>query len=270
MNIKFQTKRYFNHMFLIPPETYIENLKKIYQKYGSSKVKTLKEFKRLALAEAKKVSQIMGKISKESRLEVILAKDIVIQVLQSTYDSLNSLFVRINHNYKNERRSVYDNNEEYMEIIRKYEINKVKLFKYTIKNVCKQVKIAFASLQRSVFHYLELKDPNVIDLINRASKIGRHFALSPNCITKDDVIEILEKYYENLKYIITNEKESDISKYAMIIICDIIYEYFGLEEEQVFSSIQERVDLKNDNDINKLLILINDLVGNNLNIIYEL
>lgn len=270
MNFKFQTKRYFNHMFLIPPETYIENLKKIYLKYGNSKVKTLKEFKRLALAEAKKVSQVMGKLSKESRLEVILSKDIVIQVLQSTYDSLNSLFVRINHNYKNERRSVYDNSEEYMEIIRKYEVNKVKLFKYTIKNVCKQVKIAFASLQRSVFHYLEQKDSNVIDLINKASQIGRHFAIAPNCLTKEDIKDILEKYYHNLNYIISNEKDSDISKYATIILCDIIYEYFGLEEEQVFSSIQERVDLKNDNEISKLLVLINDLVGNNLNVIYEL
>ena len=153
-------------MFLIPPENYIEHLNNLYQKYGGSRIKTLKEFKKLALAEAKKVSQVLGKINKESRMEVILAKDIILNVLQSTYESINSIFIRINHNYKNERRRVYDNNTEYMDVIKKYEQNKIKLFKYTIRNVCKELKISFESLQKSIFYYLELKDKDVVSLFS--------------------------------------------------------------------------------------------------------
>lgn len=270
MNYKFHNKRYFNHLFMIPSENYIENLRKFYLKYGSSKTKSLKEFKRLALMEAKKVTQIMGKVSKELRLEVILAKELVIKVLQSTYDSINNLFIRINYNYKNERRKAYDDSNEYLDIIKKYEHNKQKLFKYTVKNICKSLKIEFNTLQKSVFHYLEKEDIEISQLINKASSIGKHFAIAPHCLSTEDIIEILEKYHTNLKYIIVNENNNNISKYAMIIICDIIYEYFGLEEEQIFSCIKERTELSSNSDIIRLLDSISDLVSNNLNLIYEL
>ncbi len=36
--------------------------------------------------------------------------------------------IQDNNNFKNERRKVYYDNNNYMEVIRKFEINKIKLF----------------------------------------------------------------------------------------------------------------------------------------------
>lgn len=256
-------------MFLIPPENYIETLKKLYQKYGKARIRSLKEFKRLAIAEAKKVSQMLGKIQKDKRMEVILSKDIVVKVLQSTYTSINSLFIRINHNYRNERRNVYENNSEYMNIIKKYEENKLKLFKYTLRKVCEEVKISFASLQKSVFYYLDQKESDVTILIDKSSSIGKHFAIAPRNIQLEEVIEILEKYYENMNYIVCSSN-TNLIKYANILISDVIYEYYGIEEEQVFLLLNEREDIKNNLKVVSILNKIALLVGKNIDKIYEI
>ena len=274
MNLKYQkfqaNKRYFNFNFIIPPEKYLENLKNLYRKFEDFKPKSLKDLKRLALIEAKKTSQALMKISKESRLEIILSREAVMKILQSTFDSVNGLFIKINHNFKNERRRVYEDNEKYMEIIKKFETNKLKLFRYTIKNICKSSKISFESLQKSIFMYLKKQDNQVIDLVNKSSNLGKHYAIAPHSIIASEVLEILRKYYSNLKFILSNSPDSDVSKYALVIVNDIIYENYGLEEEQIFNLITERKEFKENKEIIQYLNLIKDLVTENLNTLFEL
>lgn len=255
---------------MIPPEQYIQRLKQFYLKFGGVRPKSLKELKRLALMEAKKASLALMKITKEARLEILLSKELVITILQSTFEFVNSLFIKINHNFKNERRSVYHDNKQYMDVIKEFEVKKLKLFRYSIKNFCKNSKISFDSLQRSVFMYLERNDIEIVNLVNSADKLGKHFAIAPQSITINEVIEILQKYYLHLNFILTNSKGTDISKYGLIIVNDIIYENFGLEEEQIFSLIEERTEFKDDPEIKKQLLLIKSLVTDNLSTLFEL
>lgn len=271
MSYNFHSKRYYNHIFLIPPEQYLDTLKKFYLKFGNNmRPKTLKEFKKLALIEAKKVSQALVKISRESRLEILLSKEVVLKVLETTFESVNGLFIKINHNFKNERRKVYNNNAEYMEVIKKFEVNKLKLFRYSIKKICKNSSISFESLQRSVFLYLDRHDNEVIDVVNSAAKLGKHFAIAPNSITLVEVEEILDKYHKNLNFILTNSKGTDVAKYSLIIVNDIVYENFGLEEEQIFNLLESRKEYKTNVKINSLLTKIKDVVSDNLSVLFEL
>ena len=267
--MKFHRK-YYNHVFIIPQQQVLENLKNFYIKYGSMKPKSLKELKRLALIEAKKASQTLMNVSKKERLEIIISKEAVCKILQSTFDSVNSLLVKFNHNFKNERRKVYENNEEYMNIIKKFEINKLKLVRYYLKSICKSSKINFDSLQRSVFHYLGRNDTEVMAIVNSTRSLGKHNAIAPSSMTSVEVIEILDKYYQNLNYIVTRSPDNDVGKYALIIVNDIIYEYFGLEEEQIFSLVSERPEIRENKNVQDHLIKIKHLVSDNLNLLFDL
>ncbi len=109
-----KNRKYFGYMFSLNPEKYMEKLKLFYETF-SQKPKSLKELKRLALIEAKKVSQALmkyTKLSQQSRLEIILSSDLVIQILETTFNAVKSLFTKINNNFKNERRKVYYNNKK--------------------------------------------------------------------------------------------------------------------------------------------------------------
>lgn len=268
-----KNRKYFGYMFSLNPEKYMEKLKLFYETF-SHKPKSLKELKRLALIEAKKVSQALmkyTKLSQQSRLEIILAADLVIQILESTFNAVKSLFTKINNNFKNERRKVYYDNNNYMEVIRKFEINKIKLFRYYIKNICKNSNISYPSLQKSVFYYMEQGNTQIVSLINSVSIIGKNYGLTPKSIEKIEVIDVLKKYHKYLSYLIqnNNKNNSDTLKYSLIIVNDIIYEHFGLEEEQIFGVLKENNNFNNDVEIKSLLEKIKILVTDNIESIFE-
>lgn len=287
MNFKYYNKRYFASSFMIPPEKYIEALKKIY-KYNQSKTKSLKEFKRLALLEAKKAcTALVNLYSKKSRYQVILSKSLTTELLKSIHDTAHKLFVKINQNYKNERRKVYNNNIEYMNIIKKYELNKLKLFKHIVKSICKNTKISYENLQTSVFYYLEKNDNDIVDIINNTKNIGKsNYVIAPNKISTIEIVDILNKYYENLQYIINNAvSNSDnanntinynnnsnacLIRYSLVIVSDIIYEYYGLEEEQIYEAIKINTNICTDKTVNQKLLSIKNIISNNLSSIFEL
>ena len=56
----------------------------------------------------------------------------------------------------------------------------------------------------------------------------------------------------------------------MIIVNDIIYEYFGLEEEQIFSLVSERPEIRENKNVQDHLIKIKHLVSDNLNLLFDL
>jgi hypothetical protein len=157
-----------------------------------------------------------------------------------------------------------------MEVIKKFEVNKLKLFRYSIKKICKSSSISFESLQRSVFLYLDRNDGEVVRIVNSAARLGKHFAIAPNSVSLVEVEEILEKYFNNLNFIMTNSKGTDVAKYSLIIVNDIIYENFGLEEEQIYNLLESRKEYKNNNKIIEYLNKIKDLVSDNLSGLFEL
>lgn len=270
MNYKYQHRRYFPTFFNIPHEKYVDQLKKMY-KLGQNRSRTLKDMKRLALMEATRACVAVGKVSRESRLEVILSKEIVLKILQSTIDSVHNVFIKINNTFRNERREVYEHSEQYLDVIRKYEINKQKLLRYTIKNICKKTKIEFMNLQKSVFHYIEKNDSEITEVINKFSSVGKSYALAPHLLGIKDMIEILQKYHEHLLYIINSSNDStDITRYSIIIVSDMIYEYYGIEEEQILVSLKEKNELKENLEIQKLLSDIKSLISNNLISLFEI
>ncbi len=58
-------------------------------------------------------------------------------------------------------------------------------------------------------------------------------------------------------------------KYSLIFISDIIYENYGMEEEQVFACIEEK-NLKQNNEINIYFNEIKNMIQNNLNLLFDL
>lgn len=266
MNYKINAKKYYGHIFLIPTQDYLERMKTLMNKYKLHP-KSLKQLKRLALLEAKKQSS--GINFKHNSSKSIISKESVIRVLESTYDSINPLFIKLNHNFKNERRSVYSDNDKYLETIRKFETNKTKLFKYTIKNICKNTKLDFKQLERSVFYYIAKKDTQVLEAVNKSYKIGKHFAMAPHNMKVNDLIEILHKYYQNLNFLINSSKNSELARFALIIVGDVIYEYYGIEEEQVFAYIEEQ-NLYENPEVKKYIDMIGNIVQDNLKVVFNL
>jgi hypothetical protein len=265
-------KKYYGHVFLMPPEQYVEYLRRVYLKFKNSNgPKTLQELKRLALEEAKKASTTMNvKEGKNEDNENFLLKEDVIKLLKSVYDIVSPLLLKMSHNYKNERRKVYEDNAQYFEVIKRFELQKVKLLSYTIKSIGKVMKIKYKTLQSSVFYYLEKKDKEIYDLINSFSNVGKSFALAPKYLNLEGVIEILKTYYENLKYLITSSEKSEILNYSLIIMNDLVYENFGLEEEQVYAAINEKKLNETNKEVNLYLNLIKNLILDNVFSLFDI
>jgi len=94
-------------------------------------------------------------------------------------------------------------------------------------------------------------------------------ALAPKFINEVEIIEILKTYYDNLKYLINNSKENEMMKYSLIFISDIIYENYGMEEEQIFACIEEK-KLKENKEVNYYFNEIKMMIQSNLNLLFDL
>ena len=117
-----------------------------YYKYKfSNGPKNLTEFKKLALEEAKKISSIIkNEISKKNKKkkkesennDVIIDKDILKKNLLYLYDIVNPLLTKLHLNFKNERRKFYEEEDKYLEIIKKYEVQKMNIISYACSISC--------------------------------------------------------------------------------------------------------------------------------------
>ena len=97
------------------------------------------------------------------------------------------------------------------------------------------------------------------------------FALAPKNLGLDEIKDILRTYLDNLKYLIENSKNDSKKnvKYSLVLINDIIYENFGLEEEQIFAFIQDR-NLNENREIGELLKSIQDLTIQNFSNLFDI
>jgi hypothetical protein len=270
-------KRYYGHTFLIPPENYIEFLKEVYKKFKNTKGhKSLYELKRLALKEAQKATSAMifkENLTSTSKNFRKVSKEDLIKIFKAIYEIINPLFIKINHNYKNERRKNYHDNPKYLSIIKTFEQQKSNLINFTLKSICKAMKIKVSHLQEKVSHFIKTNDQDIISVLNEFVKIGKMFALAPKKLKFEEVKEILQTYYENLKYLITNAKDNKDDKrnlkFSLVLINDIIYENFGLEEEQIFAFIQEN-NLSENKEISDILKMIQEMIIENFSNLFDI
>jgi hypothetical protein len=266
-------KKYYGHIFLMPPTPYVDFLKKIYDKYkGSNGPKNLMEFKKLALEEVKKVAdKVPCRKSKTTtdKGESIIQKDDVIKLFKAIYCIIDPILLKLNQTYKNERRKHYNNNDKYLEIIKAFIEQKQNIILYTMKQVCKLKRIKYTTLQTSLFHYLGLGDNDIQDIVNSFTRAGKNFTIAPKRLEYSDILDILKFYNDNLTYIIQNHRYSGMVKYSLIFINDLIYENFGLEEDQVFAFINEN-EIINNGDINYYVSTIKQIIIDNLtNLFHE-
>jgi len=251
-----------------------------YLKYRfSAGSKNIADLKKFALEEAKKISSLIknNKMSKKKERRksesedsnYIIEKPVLKKLLLSLYDIVNPLLIKLHLNFKNERRKNYENNEKYLEIIKCYEQQKMNLLTYTIKSICKMVNLQFSTFQKNIFNYIEKNDLDIINIINTFCNLGKLTALAPKFINEVEIIEILKTYYDNLKYLINNSKENEMMKYSLIFISDIIYENYGMEEEQIFACIEEK-KLKENKEVNYYFNEIKMMIQSNLNLLFDL
>jgi hypothetical protein len=260
-NIDFQLYRYF------------------YFKYKfSNGPKNLMEFKKLALEEAKKISTIIkNEISKKNKKkkksteneDIIIDKDILKKILLYLFNIINPLLTKLQLNFKNERRKYYKEEDKYLEIIKKYEEQKMNIITYAIKSICKMVNFQFSILQKNIFNYIERNDIDIKNIINSFSNLGKISVIAPKYITEKEVKDVLKTYYDNLKYMLENYNENEMIKFSFIFISDIIYENYGIEEEQIFSCIEEKNMLRN-NEIKFYFEEIRIMMQKNLNILFDI
>jgi hypothetical protein len=267
LNQLYLHKKYYGHVFLMPPTPYVEFLKKIYDKYRNSNApKTLVELKRLALEEAKKISNNItckkSKTKDEDGISII-QRDDIIRLFKAIYAIIDPILLKLNQAYRNERRKNYINNEKYIEIIKSYEEQKSGIVSFTIKQVCKLKRIKYTTLQSSLFYYLNREDNEIYEAVNSFTKAGKAFTIAPKRLEYNEIIDMLKFYNDNLNYIIQNHKGSGMIKYSLTFINDLIYENFGLEEDQVFAFINEN-ELMNNNDINYYVTNIKQTIIDNL------
>lgn len=240
--------------------------------------KNLTELKKFALEEAKKISTLIknNKSSKNTRKQreseesiQIIEKPLLKKLLSSLFDIINPLLIKLHLNFKNERRKNYEDNEKYLEIIKAYEQQKMNLLTYTIKSICKMVNLQFSTFQKNIFNYIEKNDLEVINIINSFCNLGKLSALAPKFVDESEIIEILKTYYDNLKYLIANSQENEMMKYSLIFISDIIYENYGMEEEQIFACIEEKKLMEN-KEVAFYFKEIQVMIQNNLNLLFDL
>jgi hypothetical protein len=236
------------------------------------------EFKKLALQEAKKISSIIkNEISKKNKKkkkstendEIIIDKDILKKILLYLFDIINPLLIKLELNFKNERRKYYNEDDKYLEIIKKYEEQKMNIITYAIKSICKMVNFQFSILQKNIFNYIERNDIDIKNIINSYYNLGKISTNAPKYITEKEVKDVLKTYYVNFKYIIQNYTGNEMIKFSSIFISDIIYENYGIEEEQIFACIEEKNMLKNP-EIKYYFDEIRDMMQNNLNVLFDL
>jgi hypothetical protein len=267
-------KKYYGHIFLMPPTPYVDFLKKIYDKYRNTNApRNLLELKKLALEEAKKKTNNIPcrkSKTKTERGEAIIQKDDVIKLFKALYTIIDPIMLKLNQTYKNERRKYYNNNEKYLDSIKSYIDQRSNIVLYTVKSICKLKKIKYTTLQTSVFHYLNNEDSDIYEIINSFTKAGKNFTIAPKRLEYSDILDILKFYNDNLNYIIQYHKGSEMIKYSLIFINDLIYENFGLEEDQVFAFINENENLVNTNDISYYVSMIRQTIIDNLtNLFHE-
>jgi hypothetical protein len=240
--------------------------------------KNLTELKKFALEEAKKISSLI-KNSKNSKCtkrrseseenNKIIDKPLLKKLLLSLFDIINPLLIKLHLNFKNERRKNYQDNGKYLEIIKAYEQQKMNLLTYTIKSICKMVNLQFSTFQKNIFSYIEKNDLEIIRIINSFCNLGKLSALAPKFVDESEIIEILKNYYDNLKYLIENSQENEMMKYSLIFISDIIYENYGMEDEQIFACIEEKKLMEN-KEVCYYFKEIQVMIQNNLNLLFDL
>ena len=75
-----------------------------------------------------------------------LLKEDLIKIFKAVYDVINPILVKINQNFKNERRKNYEDNKKYLSIIKTFEQQKSNLITFTIRSICKAMKIKFSQV----------------------------------------------------------------------------------------------------------------------------
>jgi hypothetical protein len=266
-NQLYLQKKYYGHIFLMPPTPYVDFLKKIYDKYkNSTGPKNLMELKKFALEEAKKITTKLPCRKSKTRTtqgESLIQKDDVIKLLKGIFCIIDPILLKLNQAHKNDRRKHYNNNEKYLEIIKAFYEQRTNIILYTIKSVCKLKRIKYTTLQTSLFYYLNNEDNDIYELINSFTRAGKNFTIAPKRLEYNDILDILRFYYDNLTYIIQNHRNDEMVKYSLIFINDLIYENFGLEEDQVFAFINEN-DIINASEISYYVTTIKQLIIDNL------
>ena len=81
--------------------------------------------------------------------------------------------------------------------------------------------------------------------------------------------DVLRTYHDNLKYMLENSGENEMIKFSLIFISDIIYENYGIEEEQIFACIEDRDMLRN-SEIKRYFEAIKGMISDNLNVLFDL
>jgi hypothetical protein len=254
-------KKYYGNIFLQSHSPYIEFMKKVLEKYKNSDLpKTLQELKRLALEEAKKIS---GKNKNEG--DTNITKDLLVRILKAMFVVVDPILIKINQTFKNERRKYYNDNEKYIETIKKYESQKIELISFTLRSICKYRKLKPSNISNMLFDHIKQKDQEVIEVIHSFSKAGRGVTKAPKRMDIYEIVEILKFYYENFEYLCRNSTE--MIQYSLVILNDTIYEHYGLEEEQIYSFVIEN-DLCEHSEIGSYLKMIKDLSVSNLQSIF--
>lgn len=278
-NTKFYNKKLFGNSSTASSFD-LQLFRYFYLKYRfTSNPKNLSELKKFALEEAKKISSLIknNKNSKSTKKRSNEAeesnqnieKPVLKKLLRSLFDIVNPLLIKLHLNFKNERRKNYEDNAKYLEIIKAYEQQKMNLLTYTIKSICKMVNLQFSTFQKNIFYYIEKNDLEIISIINSFCNLGKLSALAPKFVDESEIIEILKTYYDNLKFLIANSQENEMMKYSLIFISDIIYENYGMEEEQIFACIEEKKLLEN-KEICYYFNEIQLMIQNNLNLLFDL
>lgn len=267
-------KKYYGHVFLMPPEKYINFLKTIYDKFKhTSGPKTLIELKRLAIQEAKKVAKSENTNSKKFKRRkenTNPSKEEIITFLKAVYNILNPLLVKVNHNFKNERRKHFEDNMKYMEIIKQFTAQKETAITHTLKSMCKAMNLSMNTVQNKLHDYLNADKENEDELsktLNMFKQAGKMFVLAPKGLTLDEIKDILKFYWDNLSFILSSNN-SHMKKHALVLINDIIYENFGLEEEQIFTYIEEK-KLTDNPQVNEYVTKIKNIIRNNYNSLFD-
>ena len=248
-----------------------------YLKYKSiSGTKNLGELKKLALEEAKKISSILNnKKNKNARQQtgkdqnLTINKEFLLKILSSIYDIINPHLTKLNLTFKNERRKFYKIDEKYLEIVKSYEQQKINLLTFAIKSFCKMVNLEFSTFKKNILSFLEKNDIEIINKINSFRNLGKLSVFAPQYIDENEIEEIVKSYYENLKKLISQSKDNEMTKFSFILISDIIYENYGIEEEQIFACIEERKFTEN-KEIEFYFNSIKKMMQENFNFLFDI
>ena len=247
----------------------MEAMKKIYAKmkakYGP---KMLYELKVLALESAKKeFSNFPSQIEKNGRLESLLSKADTLIVLGHIFKVVDPLFAKLTNSYRSERRECLGT-KYYLDIIKEFEVKKVKIFSFSLKSVCKLHAIKSSDFIKSYNKHVTTKDSEIMESAKKISKLGNKFAIPPKSLNDEEVVEILEFYLDNA--IKLTENNSALRLFVLPITDDLTYQAYGLEAEQINSYLDKNNTVETNESAAKLVAQIDQLITEVMREVYKM